>query len=909
MKILKTLLVSVLVAFAPAGFAADVPLPQGVTKVTSVEGITEYNLANGLRVLFAPDASKPTTTLNTTYLVGSRNESYGETGMAHLLEHLMFKGTPAYPAAFSEMSKRGLRANGTTWTDRTNYFASWAANDATLDWYVRWSADAMTHSFIARKDLDTEMTVVRNEMERGENDPFRSLLEKSMAVAYQWHNYGKSTIGARADVENVNIEHLQAFYRKYYQPDNSVVIVTGKFDEAKTLKLIADTYGKIPKPTRVLEPTYTVDPTQEGERSIVLRRVGDNQLVLATYHVPAGGSEDFAAVDLLTTIMGDTPTGRLHKALVQTKQASQVFGFAFNFREPTLAFFGARLPNDGSLDTAKQTLIATLEGVAKEPITAEEVERARTKFLKEFELTAADPERVGIALSTAIALGDWRLFFLTRDRVRAAKVDDVQRVARAYLLPDNRTLGLFIPTSQPQRAPAPALVNVAPMVKGYKGEAAIAQGEAFDATPQNIDSRTHRSTLPGGMKVALLPKRTRGATVHARLVLHLGDEQSLFGTSPTGSLTATMLNRGAGGLTRQQIQDQFDKLKARVGFGGDSTIATVSIETTKENLPAVLKLAATVLRKPAFDSAELEMLKAERVTTIEAQRKEPTAVAVMALARHGNPYPRGHVRYEEDFDESIADTKAVTPERVKQFYADFYGADHADFAAVGDFDPEAVKALLAELFGDWKSAKGYKRVPNPSYAMTPTQLRFETPDKANAFFLAQVRFPLQDSDPDYAAFLLANHAFGGGSNSVLWRRVREKEGVSYGVGSGFNASMYEPSAVWRANAIYAPQNVGRLEQAVREELARVSRDGFTAEQLKDAKNGLLQRRRLERAQDNFLANGLAAQLEIDRTYAYAEKIDREIEALTPEQVNAAFRKYIDASKVVFVYAGDFKNVK
>src|ERR1700694_1518098 len=188
----------------------------------------------------------------------------------------------------------------------------------------------MTNSFIAKKDLDSEMTVVRNEMEMGENSPFRSLLEKTMAASYTWHSYGKSTIGARADVENVSIERLQAFYRTYYQPDNAVLILTGKFDEAKALALIAETFGRILRPARKLLPTYTVDPTQEGERSVTLRRVADTQIAMAVYHVPAGSAPDYAAVELLTTIMGDSPSGRLHKALVETKQAANVFGFAFD---------------------------------------------------------------------------------------------------------------------------------------------------------------------------------------------------------------------------------------------------------------------------------------------------------------------------------------------------------------------------------------------------------------------------------------------------------------------------------------------------------------------------------------------------------------------------------------------------
>jgi zinc protease len=897
----------VLLAFSPlVATAAPVDkLPGGVTRGPTVEGISEYDLANGLRVLFAADPSKPTTTVNTTYLVGSRNENYGETGMAHLLEHLTFKGTPRFPMVWNEYTRRGMRANGSTWTDRTNYFASFAANEDNLDWYLRWSADAMTNSFIAKKDLDSEMTVVRNELEMGENDPFRSLLESTMATAYTWHAYGKSTIGARSDVENVNIEHLQAFYRKYYQPDNAVLIIAGRFDEAKTLALIADTFGKIPRPQRVLEPTYTLDREQQGERSVTLRRVGDTQLVLAAYHIPAAASPDFAAMDLLADILGDTPTGRLHKALVESKQAASVFGFTFPFKEPSLAFFGARLPNDASIETAKATLLATVENMAKQPVTEAEVDRARARYLKDFELRASDPEKVGVALSSAIAVGDWRLFFLERDRVRAAKAADVQRVATAYLLPDNRTLGLFLPTTKPSRAPAPAFVDVAPMVKDYRGDPAIAAGEAFEATPENIEARAQRSTLPNGMKLAMVPKRTRGSTVTATLILRLGNEKELFDTRSTGFATGAMLSRGAGGLTRQEIQDRFDKLKARVGFSGGPTAMSVGIETVRENFPEVLKLVATVLRKPTFPESEFEQLRNEWMTGIEAQRKEPNALARLAVARHGNPYPRGDIRYEEDFDEQVVDLKALTLQQVKAFHAKFYGAQSADFAAVGDFDPVATEGLLKELFGDWKSASPYVRVPRPNYAVMPTLMKLETPDKANAVFMAQLRFPLKDDQPDYPALLVANHIVGGGTASLLWKRIREKDGLSYGVNSGIGVSSHEPSATWTASAIYAPQNLSRLQAAFQEVVARAVKDGFTAEQLQDAKSGILQARRLARAQDGALAATLASQLEVGRTMAFSAEIDAKIEALTLDQANAALRKYVDPEKLVTAVAGDF----
>ena len=906
MKLLKLAAAFLVTALACEAGAADIALPKGVTRGPSVEGITEYDLANGLRVLFAPDASKPTTTVNTTYLVGSRMEHYGETGMAHLLEHLMFKGTPKYPQVWKDFTRLGLRANGSTWVDRTNYFASFAANEATLDWYLRWSADGMTHSFIARKDLDSEMTVVRNELELGENNPFRVLWQRSMSAAYNWHAYGKSTIGARADVENVNIEHLQAFYRKYYQPDNAVLIVAGRFDEAKTLALIAKEFGAIPRPKRTLDPLYTIDSAQDGERSVVVRRVGDTQLVMDTYHVPAAGDPDFAAVELLGTILGDPDTGRLHRTLVETHEAASVQPLVFNFHDPGVVIFVAQLPGDAPIDKARATMISTVEGVAKEPVTAAELDRARTKYLKDFDLAASDPEQVGVALSEAIAQGDWRLFFLDRDRVRNAKVEDLQRVATQYFIQDNRTIGLFIPTQKPDRPPAPAFVDVAPMVKGYKGDPAVVAGEAFAATPDNIEARTKRLTLANGMKVALVPIRTRGAIVDADIVLRFGDEKSLAGTQTAAELAARMLERGAAGMTRQQIHDAFDKLKASVSFSTPAaSIVNVTLETTRENLPEALKLVTKVLREPTFPAPELEQLRNEVMTAAESQRKEPRSLARLALQRHGNPYPKDDIRYVADYDEQVARAKAATLDQVKDFHAKFYGADHGEIAIVGDMDAAAMPALLGSLLGDWKSASPYTRVPRPYYDVKPESIRIETPDKANAYYTAGLQFRMQDTDPDYAALLVANRILGGGPGSQLWQRVREKEGLSYGIGSGVTASPYEARGSFTTGAIYAPQNLGKLEKAYQEEMAHAATQGFTEAQLRDAKGGLLQERTLSRAQDAELADALTDRLDVGRTLAFDKKVDEAIAAVTLAQVNEAFRKYVDPAKLTSVRAGDF----
>jgi zinc protease len=896
-------------AAKPATKPASSPkaAPGKPEKVTSVEGITEYRLSNGLRVLLFPDPTKATITVNITYMVGSRSESYGETGMAHLLEHMVFKGTPNHKNIPQELTAHGARPNGSTWFDRTNYFETFQSTDENLKWALDLEADRMINSYIAKKDLDTEMTVVRNEFELGENDPASILEERVLSTAYLWHNYGHSTIGAKADLENVPIERLQNFYRTFYQPDNAVLLVAGKFDEAKTLDLVNQIFGKIPRPTRPLPTFYTLDPTQDGERTVTLQRVGDVQAIAAAYHVPSGTDPSSGAVNLLEQILTDTPSGRLYKALVETKKATSVGGYFMELHDPGFVIFNAEVRQDLNVEDAKEALVKTLDAAAgSAPITKEEVDRARASILKNVDLLLNNADRVGLNLSEYIGQGDWRLFFLNRDRIRAATVEDVQKAATAYLKPSNRTLGVFLPTAKPDRAEVPPPVAAAVVVKDYKGDAAMAAGETFDPSPANIESRAKRSELPGGLKIALLSKKTRGGTVVASMTLRFGDEKTLMGKATVSDLAADMLMRGTTKHTRQQIQDELDRLKARVTVAGRPNQANVSIETIHGSLPEVLKLVAEVLREPSFPAKEFEALQQENMAGIEQQQSEPNALGPNVFQRHMNPYPKGDVRYVETFEESLAAYKAATLGETKKFYADFYGASNGELAVVGDFDEPAVGKLAADLFGGWKSPARFERVPQLYQDVTAENKALETPDKANAFFIAGQNLPLSDEDPDYPALVLGNYMLGGGFlNSRLAVRIRQKDGLSYGVGSQVQASALDKSGSFTTFAIYAPQNEARLEAAFKEEIARVLKDGFEAKEIAEAKSGWLQGRQVSRAQDAPLARTLATDLYIKRTLAWDATLEKKVEALTAEQILAVMRKYLDLSKMTIVKAGDF----
>lgn len=881
-----------------------------VEKVASVEGISEYHLDNGLQVLLFPDPTKETVTLNVTYHVGSKHENYGETGMAHLLEHLVFKGTPRHKDIPAELSSHGARPNGTTWTDRTNYYETFAATEENINWALDMEADRMVNSFIAKEDLDSEMTVVRNEFEMGENSPFRVTLQRMMASAYEWHNYGKSTIGARADLENVPIDRLKAFYKKYYQPDNATVIVAGKFEEASMIKLVEQYFGPIPKPERELRPLYTAEPAQDGEKQITVRRVGDMQLVGAAYHVPAGSHPEFAALSVLASILGDSPTGRLHKALVEPHIASRTFGFNFQWQEPGVALYFAQADKAADINKVQAELLKVIESVKDQPISAEEVDRAKRNLIKNIELTFNSSQNIALGLSEWLGMGDWRLMFLNRDRIENVTVEQVQKAAEFYLVNNNRTVGRFIPTEKPERVDIPQVASVNDMVKNYKGREAVAQGEVFEPSHDNIDSRTKKLTLANGAKVALLAKKTRGESVIFRLALQMGNETSLAGKNVAGAVAGIMLMRGTERLTREQLQDEFDKLKANASIGGASQQFTASVETNKANIDKALALVKEVLTTPAFDEKEFEQLKNTMKVDIESQLQDPQALAFTEYSRRQNPYPKDHPRYVATFEEQLSALSALTLDDVKAFYKDFFGAANTQISVIGDFDEKAMQATLDKEFGSIANSNKYQRVANPYHKLVVKDQQFNTPDKENAVFVALTSIPVGENNPDAPAIELANYIFGGGFlNSRLATRLRQKDGLSYGAGSFVRMGDIEDRAAWGAYAICAPQNLDKVELGFKEELARLLKDGFTDEEIAAAKSGLLQGKKVSRSQDKELVGKLNNNLYLDQTMMADKQYEQVLNSLTAAKTHEILKKYLKVTDFSIIKAGDLSKIE
>lgn len=881
-----------------------------LTKVASVEGITEYQMDNGLKVLLFPDNSAQTITVNITYLVGSRHEGYGEKGMAHLLEHMVFKGTPNHPDIPKELSTRGARPNGTTYYDRTNYYETFNATEDNLEWALDLEADRMINSYIAKKDLESEFSVVRNEFESSENDPSGVLMDKVINSAYMWHNYGNSTIGNRSDIERVPIENLKAFYKKFYRPDNAILMVTGKFEEEKTLTLINEKFGKIAKPTTPLRDSYTEEPAQDGEKTVAVSRVGDLQIVSALYHTPAGSSPDYAAMSLIKDILGNEPSGRIYKDLVESQKAASLWSYAPFLKEPGFYYIEVNVPSDKNADEVQDILKSTLDQLKDNPITQEELDRAKSNLLKGIDQINRNSAYLGTYMSEFIAAGDWRLSFLHRDRIEAMTLEHVNMVMNKYLIPTNRTTGRFYPTKEPVRVSLPHTEDIYALVKDYKGREAMSTGEAFDVAYDAIENRTKKGTLANGVHYGFIEKNNRGNTVTLSFSGRNGDVNSLMNKGVIPRFTAQMLDKGTTTKTRQQIEDELSRIKSSIGFRGANGNIYANISSTEEYLMPALELMAELLKNPSFDASELEKLKTEELAFLESNKTEPQFLASQRLSEINNTYPKEHPLYSMSIAEQEEAIKNLTVEDLKTFYEEFYGLGKSILVSIGNMDTEKVSAFIETEFADFKSKSPYSKLSDPHKPVKAINENVITPDKQNAMTLGFMDVKISENHEDFAALNIASIILGGGVlNSRITVRLRQNDGVSYGAGAGFQADSdtADQNSQFYLYAIYAPENFDKVQLGFKEEIARFITSGITQEELENAVNGWTQEQNVSRAQDNELSSLINNNIFYERDMSFHKELEAKVAKLTVGDVNAAIKKYLRTyDKWSVVNAGDFK---
>lgn len=910
---LACVLAASLASAAPAGASrkAQAPAPAHEatlpTFVRQLGGIEEYGLPNGLQILLFRDATQTSTTVNITYHVGSRQEVQGEYGTAHLLEHLLFKGTEQHKDIEGAMTERGVRKNATTTADRTNYFASFNASADTLNFLLELEADRMMNSRVAKADLDSEMTVVRNEFERGENDPSSVLIQRVSGAAFAWHPYGRATIGTKSDIENVAIETIRAFYKRYYRPDNATLLIAGAFDRLATLALIGKHFGPIAKPAAPIPRPYTLEPPQDGERSVVVRRIGGRPLIRAAYHVPALTHPDTPALIVYGLLMNLQPEGQLSRQVAGLGVFANV-GIAAGV-DPGLASIHAVLPPDADVEKVQALLLDLVEGRAGKPFDESDLRRVREYFANDSRQRMKNPEALIQQISDLVAAGDWRLLFKQMEDIPKVTLADVERVRAAYFKPANRTLGRYLPATIAQRVEIPAAPALEQSLDGLKGPPQVEEGESLEPLAAALNAHTTHTLLPSGIALHVLQKRTRGNAVVLKLQLRWGKREAAFSRN-VSRMVGPLLFEGSANFSRQQLQDLVVKLGADVEISCDDQGATVTLSAERDTLLPALRVVADLLRRPLLPKASFERDIKHGIASLDASRHELGTLIEESTRGHYNAahgVAAGDPDYLPSVDERIAQLQSTTLDDVRRFYADHWSANDALVGVAGAV-PEGLAAEVEELFGSWKkpTAPTFVRDVSRYAAVPPARFDVIARDKANAIVRLHQTLPLNSEAADYLPLALAVRIFGVGMESRLSERVRQKEGLTYNIGVSLDAGSWGDAGGFGVEASYAPENRDRIIAVVQEEIRRMSAGGVTTAELARNKKSFLESRKAARIGPGPLAGYLVGLAERGETWDLFQRQDDAIAAVTVEQANTAWRRYIKAEGFVISTAGDFK---
>jgi zinc protease len=938
---------------------SSLPSSPTLTFVRELGDVREYSLPNGLQVLLLRDAQRPAMSVNITYRVGSRHEGLGEYGAAHLLEHMLFKpsgeGTPPkYNDAKTSMEALGMRWNGTTSYDRTNYFANFVTDDGKLaerlDFMIGWLAAMMTQARFTPEDLKSEMTVVRNEFERGENEPGRILGDRMRSAAYTTHGYGHPVIGTRADIENVSHAALMAFYKLHYRPDNATLIVAGDFNPDEVKTRIAREFVGISKPTTPLPTTYSAEPPQEGEKQVTLRRAGGLASAAVAYHGPAGPTREAAAATLLATTIGQEG-GPLAKALTLQNLAVTEWAYFRGQREPSQLWAGIGLPERATSDTdaqyevkAQSSAAALAKVVEVYRPTAQELETARGSLQAGQRALFRNSEAMARALSEAVASGDWRLLWAQREWVAQITLEEVHQVAQSYLVPSNRTSGLFLPFSAGStaaRAPqtrAPADSAITDLVSNAINSIAVRADSKRSGGQNDTENRppsivivkpdapsftiTHeamakhtqqgRLTVGGkpGLKVAVMTRQSKDDRVQATLRLRFGTLASQRGSSVLASMLATNMQDGmaASGsspaMDAQQIQARLQQLDASVRLSSSAGFLSANLEFPAQNAEAVIRFLSDMLRRPAFETAVFERNQRAMIANYQPIKSSPNSLAGNLLERnHRAHYSAGDPREVRSLEDTERQTREATAAQLQAYWQRFAGAQYGEFVAAGPLELSTVQTLLQSLWGDWTS--GEPHTPWAAEHAAPVGQAFSqlaVAEKANATYTARIALPLNQQHPDFAPLLAGIEIM---SRLGLFARVREQEGISYGVASWLDAPWYGNAASININASFAPQNLQRLLTAVKEVLQQTRETGYSALIVSATKSAILARRKDRLTQPANAIDTIAFNLREDRALDANQEFDARYEKLDAASVNAALRKYLDVGLLREVVAGSF----
>ncbi|MBV8516963.1 MAG: insulinase family protein [Acidobacteria bacterium] len=909
----RLLLISVLLA--TSAFA----LPPNVEQLDTYKGVTQYRLkSNQMTLLLVPDHTSPVFTFMVVYHVGSRNEAPGNTGSAHLLEHMIFnkstehfgraKGHKTFQEVLYEAGADFSSTNMTTWYDRMNGYSTLPSDKLELAMQIE--ADRLGRALIIDTERQSEMSVVRNEYEISENNPFQVLLKSTVAAAIQAHPYHWSTIGYRSDIEGVSTDQLRAHYKNFFWPNNAEAVLVGDFDPDAALALFDREFGSFAPSPQPIPRVITVEPPQEGERRAVVQRPGTIGMVMLGYMRPGASHPDFMPFEVLASILSDGVNARLNRALVETGLATSVNANNFALRDPYPFLVDATLAGGKTHAEVESALKAALADVATNGVTDEELKRAQ----KQLELAVTRGRdgtyQYAANLGEAIASANWKWFLDYVDAVNAVTKDDIKRVAATYLIPNHATVGWFVPTANTKTADAavPATPAASPARIGSASSTETATTKAAKPAPAKTTfaQRTTHRVLRNGITLDIVENHAR-PTVALRGVVFAGDTAAPANQPAIAALTAKMLERGTKTRTKEEIGRLIDDVGATLYFTPAATEVSIVSTGMARDLPLVLDVLGDELQHPAFAADELAKAKKEYETDVLRADDNTSQRAMERLNQL--VYPEGHPYHPAGREKLLASSNAIGAEQLRAFHAAHYNGAGLILAIVGDVDTAKTIALVEKLLGGLPKGErvSFTQLARTNASTGGAREALTMRGKANMNIVMGSASGLRRTDPDYEAALVANAALGQNAlSSRIGKRVRDTEGLSYNLFSRFGADLID--GLWYVNVNVAPQNLAKAMQSTREEIDKFAREGVTDEEVAAQKSFFAGNYQVGLGSNGGIAAALASAEKYGFGPKYLDEFPARVRAVTKDQVNAAMRAHLFADKLNLIVAGDLEKL-
>lgn len=861
-------------------------------------------LPNGLTVLTKEVRSAPVVSTQVWYRVGSRNERPGITGISHLLEHMMFKGTSTWGSSqFTRIiTSKGGWDNAYTWHDFTAY-SSTVPSEA---WKspLHLEADRMVNLALDPKQFEAERSVVLSELEGDENSPTFYLSQAVRATAFMAHPYQWQTIGWKSDLKSVTRDQAAHYYRTYYSPGNATLVMVGDFDTKSALTTVRNLFGHIPKGPQP-PPVTTVEPPQEGQRRVIVKRPGAAGYIEIAFHVPDVSHPDHIPLDVVANILGQGRTSRLYRAVVDKGLAAAVDVYHFDNADPTLFEISVTLKQDVSHADVEKAIWAEIATLRQQDVTERELQRAvnqaRASFV--FGMDSVSEQAYRLGFYNTIASHEYLDTYL--DNVKKVTTAMVRRVADLYLQEDNSTVGWFV--ALPPR-PGDAIAPAAPSPPGpsqrrrarrvSRPRRRPAQSAPAKAPAKRPLPTMHREVLPNGLVVVVQENHAIPAVALCGM-LKAGSMHDPPGKAGLSNFVASMLSRGTAARTWEQIAEELEFVGAEFSVSSSITQVRMSGQCLKEDLPLLLDIAADELRKPSFPADQVEKVRGEIQTALREALDDPGEMCERAF--YAALYPEGHPFHHLPLGEPDA-VAGITRDDLAAFHAKYYRPDRMCLVLVGDVQAADALALARKYLGDWK-AEGEPpaySVPDVSPAKEPVR-RKVTIEKKSQADIALGFVGLKRTDPDYHAAALLNYILGGEFVSRLNTEIRDRQGLAYYCYSQFRASYAQGPWVLRMGV--NPANVEKALASALAQIKAMQEKPPGREEMSLWKDYVTGRSAVAMETNGGIAYALADAefygLGLDYPYRYAEII----RAITPEQVHAAAKKYLHPDAYTVAIAG------